>query len=178
MDLLQPRSRQANRDVTRLFNDKLWGLLEKADFMRSMWDPQLGIYHNSSTKNTSASLMEVLVDIGKSQDSTGQQRRTQNNAGQQTTSQNSTWQKRTSQNSNGQHRTAKNSKDEQITEAIITNERASSQHERQHTLSRKWLGAHVFVLKHSGFPTQSRRSPRSDSSYRSGRVPNSRHVLG
>ena len=64
---------QGRIDATRLFSDKLFGLLERADWMRSLWDPQLCIYHNSKLKNTSAPLSEILADIKGSTDTAAQQ---------------------------------------------------------------------------------------------------------
>ena len=64
---------QGRIDATRIFNDRLHSILGKAECLRSLWDPQLNIYHNGPLKGTDASLTEVLDAIGVATDSEPQQ---------------------------------------------------------------------------------------------------------
>ena len=64
---------QGRIDATRLFGERLWQLLKKADWIRSLWDPQLGIYHKGPCKDSSASLGEVLRAIKGAGDTEPQQ---------------------------------------------------------------------------------------------------------
>ena len=51
---------QGRIDATRLFNDKLFGLFKNNYMTRSIWDPQLLVYHNGPLAASCASLTEVL----------------------------------------------------------------------------------------------------------------------
>ena len=64
---------QGRVDATRLFNDRLQKILERAECMRSLWDPQLNIYHSGPLKNTDASLLDILTSISQATDSEPQQ---------------------------------------------------------------------------------------------------------
>ena len=64
---------QGRIDATMLFNEKLFGLLFKAGFTRSLWDPQLAIYHNCSLSGSSASLTDMIASVHAATDSPPQQ---------------------------------------------------------------------------------------------------------
>lgn len=64
---------QGRIDATRLFSDKLFGLLIKHNIVRSLWDNQLCIYHIGSLVNTTASLTEVLKSFDGIEDTPPQQ---------------------------------------------------------------------------------------------------------
>ena len=64
---------QGRIDATRLFNDKLFGLFKNNYMTRSIWDPQLLVYHNGPLAASCASLTEVLQSIDGAEDSEPQQ---------------------------------------------------------------------------------------------------------